>query len=95
MIKFFRAAIVATAFAAQSAQAGDCCCSDHGAAAPAEKSADHQAKGADQNQQAQANDQNRSFSYEPAPAGSQGSCYSRRSRRLHYKQLIFSSKTEN
>jgi nitrate reductase cytochrome c-type subunit len=61
MIKFFCAAIVATAFTAQSAQAGDCCCSDQATA-----SADHQAKAADQTQQAQANSQNRSFSYEPA-----------------------------
>ncbi len=62
MFKFFCAALVATAFAAQSAQAGDCCCSDHSAPA----TADHQAKAADQTQQAQANTQNRSYSYEPA-----------------------------
>ncbi|MEX2114000.1 MAG: hypothetical protein WD845_12490 [Pirellulales bacterium] len=70
MFKLFCAAMVVTALAANSALA-DCCCSDHAAPATAQKSADHQAKTADQFQKAEAqpaqpNTQNRTFSYEPA-----------------------------
>ncbi len=70
MFKLFCAAMVVTMFAAGSALA-DCCCSDPAAPATAQKSTDHQAKTADQAQQAQGNKgepsiQGRTYSYEPA-----------------------------